>query len=152
MPICWATRRASYTSSSEQQRPCTDSGMPSRPARRRWFQSCMVRPMTSCPSARSMAATVEESTPPDMATAMVRELDIVSSFGVFHVDSTRADRQHLVVRREEQPIVVSLVRIVQIISRRNHEAEIVEDKRCLRMLCVKLDVAQWNVLETSNRN
>jgi hypothetical protein len=41
------------------------------PARRRWFQSCMVKPTTSCPSARSMAATVEESTPPDMATAMV---------------------------------------------------------------------------------
>jgi hypothetical protein len=27
--------------------------------------------MTLCPSARSMAATVDESTPPDMATAMV---------------------------------------------------------------------------------
>src|SRR5580658_2857274 len=71
MPSVSATRRASYTSSSEQQRPCTASGMPSCPASRRWFQSCMVRPMTSCPSARSMAATVEESTPPDMATAMV---------------------------------------------------------------------------------
>src|SRR6266550_7479726 len=31
----------------------------------------MVRPITLWPSARSMAATVEESTPPDMATAMV---------------------------------------------------------------------------------
>jgi hypothetical protein len=31
----------------------------------------MVRPMTLCPWARSMAATVEESTPPDMATAIV---------------------------------------------------------------------------------
>jgi hypothetical protein len=29
-----------------------------------------------CPSARSMAATVEESTPPDMATAMVRSVGI----------------------------------------------------------------------------
>ena len=47
--------------------------MPSCPASRRWFHSCMVRPTTLCPSARSMAATVEESTPPDMATAMVRE-------------------------------------------------------------------------------
>src|SRR5205085_9394648 len=55
----------------EQQRPCTDSGMPARPARRRWFHSCMVRPMMLWPAARSMAATVEESTPPDMATAMV---------------------------------------------------------------------------------
>src|SRR6266852_7780430 len=71
-----ATRRASYTSSKEQQRPCTDSGMPSWLARRRWFQSCMVKPTTSCPSARSMAATVEESTPPDMATAMVLGLGI----------------------------------------------------------------------------
>src|SRR5512141_2930712 len=66
-----ATRRASYTSSKEQQRPCTDSGMPSCPARRRWFQSCMVSPTTLYPSARSMAATVEESTPPDIATAIV---------------------------------------------------------------------------------
>src|SRR5438270_13955042 len=45
--------------------------MPSRPARRRWFHSCIVKPMTFDPSARSMAATVEESTPPDIATAMV---------------------------------------------------------------------------------
>src|SRR5271169_685775 len=71
MPMCSATRRASYTSSSEQQRPRTDWGMPSYPASRLWFQSCMVSPMTLCPSARSMAATAEESTPPDMATAMV---------------------------------------------------------------------------------
>src|SRR5579884_4279324 len=55
----------------EQQRPCTCSGMPSRPARRRWFQSWRVRPTSSYPSSRSMAATVEESTPPDMATATV---------------------------------------------------------------------------------
>src|SRR5580765_6284115 len=61
----------------EQQRPCTCSGMPSRPARRRWFQSCMVRPTTLWPSARSMAATVEESTPPDIATAMVRATAVV---------------------------------------------------------------------------
>src|SRR5262249_1315349 len=31
----------------------------------------MVRPMRLCPWARSMAATVDESTPPDMATGMV---------------------------------------------------------------------------------
>src|SRR5580700_8472159 len=34
----------------------------------------MVSPMTLCPSARSMAATAEESTPPDIATAMVLRL------------------------------------------------------------------------------
>src|SRR5579875_3190137 len=44
--------------------------MPSRPARRRWFQSWRVRPTSSWPSARSMAATAEESTPPDIATAI----------------------------------------------------------------------------------
>ena len=47
------------------------SGMPSRPARRRWFQSWRVRPMRSYPWACRSAATAEESTPPDMATAMV---------------------------------------------------------------------------------
>src|SRR6266404_2194653 len=88
MPMVSATRRASYTSSIEQQRPWTDSGMPSCPARRRWFQSCMVRPMTLWPSARSMAATAEESTPPDMATAMVDEgiLSIVNRMGVVGED------------------------------------------------------------------
>ena len=39
---------------------------------RRWFQSCMVRPTTVSPRACSMPATTELSTPPDMATAMVR--------------------------------------------------------------------------------
>ena len=38
--------------------------------RRRWFQSCMVRPTTVSPRACSMPATTELSTPPDMATAM----------------------------------------------------------------------------------
>src|ERR1017187_8141652 len=68
MPICSATRRASYTSSSEQQRPVAPST--ERPGSRRWFQSCMVRPTTARPSRASMAATVELSTPPLMATAM----------------------------------------------------------------------------------
>lgn len=52
--------------------------MPCLPARRVWSQSCRVRPTTvfretaePAPSWASMAATVEESTPPDMATAMV---------------------------------------------------------------------------------
>jgi hypothetical protein len=35
----------------------------------------MVKPMTLWPSARSMAATVEESTPPDIATAIVSVLN-----------------------------------------------------------------------------
>jgi hypothetical protein len=37
--------------------------------------------MTLLPSARSMAATVEESTPPDMATAMVRFCDTMTLCG-----------------------------------------------------------------------
>src|ERR1700730_13106391 len=132
----------------------------------------MVKPTTWCPCARSMAATVEESTPPDIATAMVLELStsesLVSklspgrnhrrrfwhtrSFGAFHLDSTRADCQHLIVRHEEQPIVVSLVRILQIIGRPNHEPEIVEDKRRLQVLRLKEHVTQRNFLKTSNRN
>jgi hypothetical protein len=39
----------------------------------------MVRPMMLCPSARNMAATAEESTPPDMATAMVLEFGMFNS-------------------------------------------------------------------------
>ena len=69
MPICSATRRASYTSSSEQQRPL-EAPSTARSGRRRWFQSCMVRPMTVRPWRASSAATVELSTPPLMATAM----------------------------------------------------------------------------------
>src|SRR5579864_3305292 len=76
--------------------------MPSWPASRRWFHSCMVSPTTSWPSARSMAATVEESTPPDMATAMVClffifskgcELRAITAIGLrlFIVKPTRDD-------------------------------------------------------------
>src|ERR1035437_5431135 len=71
MPRCSATARASYTSSMEQHRPRNASGMPSCPASRRWFHSCSVRPTTVCPCAHSSAATAEESTPPDIATAIV---------------------------------------------------------------------------------
>src|SRR5580692_1209074 len=46
--------------------------MPCFPARRVWSQSWRVRPTTLAPSSRArMAATVDESTPPDMAMAMV---------------------------------------------------------------------------------
>src|SRR6185437_52752 len=72
MPSCSATWRASYTSSSEQQRPALGaSGMPCRPGSRVWSQSCNVSPTTVPPAWTRIAATVEESTPPDMATAMV---------------------------------------------------------------------------------
>ena len=58
MPSCWATRRASSTSATEQQPE--SEGPP---------HSLSVAPTTSWPrSARSAAAT-EESTPPDMATS-----------------------------------------------------------------------------------
>src|SRR4051794_11455725 len=51
----------------EQQRP-----PPSEPnaGRRRWFQSCMVRPIILWPSRARRPATVELSTPPLIATAM----------------------------------------------------------------------------------
>src|SRR5579863_8877582 len=40
-----------------------------RSGKRRWFQSCMVRPTTRRPSRWRRPATAELSTPPDMATA-----------------------------------------------------------------------------------
>src|SRR6185437_14325072 len=67
---CSATRRASCTSSSEQQRCCTGPS-PWSCGSRRWFQSCIVRPMIACPRSRKIAATVELSTPPDIATATI---------------------------------------------------------------------------------
>src|ERR1017187_2418335 len=73
MPICSATRRGAETSSREQQRPDPEGAPPSADAssgRRRWFHNCMVMPTTVRPSRTSMAATVELSTPPLMATAM----------------------------------------------------------------------------------
>src|SRR4051812_24141731 len=68
MPTCSATRRASYTSSSEQQRPVAASVCNS--GSRRWFQSCIVIPTMERPSRTRSAAAVELSTPPLIATAM----------------------------------------------------------------------------------
>src|SRR5208283_2965629 len=86
-----ATARASYTSSSEQQRPLawppSPASSPSNCGRRRWFQSCMVSPTTSGDATEafvelfsaSRAAAVELSTPPLMAMAMdISELSAVS--------------------------------------------------------------------------
>src|SRR5579872_1422293 len=72
--------------------------MPSRPASRRWFQSCMVKPTTLCPSARNMAATVEESTPPDMATAMVSVFSFYSWLD--HFDWRAVPRRNLPQSRD----------------------------------------------------
>src|ERR1019366_1681186 len=144
MPRVSATRRASYTSSIEQQRPWTDSGMPSCPARRRWFQSCIVRPMTLRPSARSMAATTEESTPPDMATAMAeasrtlilkpnlpytRRMNfyflLLSNYrrmggvGLLHSHTSRTHGQHFVIGHKKDPIMIAFVRTFEIIGGRN---------------------------------
>src|SRR5271156_4042298 len=58
-----------HTSSSEQQRCCLGPS-PCSSGRRRWFQSCMVRPTMGWPCSWRTAATVEESTPPDMAMAI----------------------------------------------------------------------------------
>src|SRR5262252_6961775 len=68
MPSCSATRRASYTSSSEQQRPVAPSEESS--GNRRWFHSCIVSPTMGWPWRARSAATVELSTPPLMATAI----------------------------------------------------------------------------------
>src|ERR1700728_911891 len=58
MPSCWATRRASSTSATEQH-PESD-GPP---------HSLRVAPTTSWPASTSRAAATDESTPPDMATS-----------------------------------------------------------------------------------
>src|ERR1700678_975764 len=58
MPSCWATRRASSTSATEQH-PESD-GPP---------HSLRVAPTTSWPSSTRSAAATEESTPPDIATS-----------------------------------------------------------------------------------
>src|SRR5450755_4362887 len=141
MPRVSATRRASYTSSIEQQRPWTDSGMPSCPAMRRWFQSCMVSPMTGCPSARSMAATVEESTPPDMATAMGGVLCMLRNLGVLHSNTAGAYGQDPAIRHKKHPEIIPLIRILEIVSGRNDQLKIVEDKRGSSTPILKLDAA-----------
>src|SRR5208282_675950 len=112
MPMCSATRRASWTSSSEQQRPVTFSGIPSCPASRRWFQSCMVRPMTLCPSARIMAATVEESTPPDMATAIVLGIDMLKSNGLLLIPRRKFPQPRDSLGHQRQREVDIFVRIL----------------------------------------
>jgi hypothetical protein len=58
IPSCWATRRASSTSATEQH-PVSD-GPP---------HSFMVAPTTSSPASTNRAAATDESTPPDMATS-----------------------------------------------------------------------------------
>src|SRR5215468_2002972 len=55
-------------SSSEQQRCCAGPS-PCNSGRRRWFQSCIVRPTTGRDCCWRTAATVDESTPPDIAIA-----------------------------------------------------------------------------------
>ena len=50
---------------------------PASPGKRRWFHSCIVRPTIVCPRSRNIAATVELSTPPLIATATV--LSIVAA-------------------------------------------------------------------------
>src|SRR5262245_32848519 len=64
MPSRPATALASCRSSSAQQRPKEG------PAPSVWSWSCMEIPTSSWPCSWSSAAATEESTPPDMATAM----------------------------------------------------------------------------------
>src|SRR5262245_23447507 len=59
-----ATRRASARSSMVQHPPYGESAV------RKLSYICMDKPTTSCPEDLRMYAAVEESTPPDMATAI----------------------------------------------------------------------------------
>ena len=66
---------------------------------------------------------------------------------MLYLDSTGANRQYLIVRHEEQPIVVSLVSIAEIISRRNHQTKIIEAERGLLSTRFKIDVAERFLLK-----
>src|SRR4029077_2786626 len=71
MPRTFATRRASSTADSEQQPPCfADSSV--SPRGHCWS----VIPTTSWPWACSNAAATEESTPPDIATAILMRANL----------------------------------------------------------------------------
>src|SRR2546425_10128962 len=59
-----ATRRASARSSIVQHPPYTESAFC------KLSYICIERPTTSCPADLRMYAAVDESTPPDMATAI----------------------------------------------------------------------------------
>src|SRR5438874_5993069 len=63
MPSFHATRFASVRSSIVQHPPYVESAFV------RLSYICIDRPTTSCPADLRMYAAVEESTPPDMATA-----------------------------------------------------------------------------------
>src|SRR5258708_3474355 len=73
MPSSEATRLASSTALSEQHPPCfADSSMSSR------GHCCSVTPTTSWPCAWSSAAATDESTPPDIATAILIQRNLPS--------------------------------------------------------------------------
>src|SRR3954462_12961586 len=68
MPRCQATRRAAARSSIVQHPPYVVSA----PVRLSYI--CIDRPTTSWPCALRMYAAVEESTPPDIATAIFTDI------------------------------------------------------------------------------
>ena len=77
-----ATRRASYTSSSEQQRPVTASGMPSWPAQPPLVPQLHGEANDIVSLARQHGRDRGGSTPPDMATAMVFKAALT---GILHL-------------------------------------------------------------------
>src|SRR5579859_5969890 len=102
-----ATRRASSTAESEQHPPCRAlSSWSSR------GHCCSVMPTTSWPCAWSSAAATEESTPPDIATAILTcvpgrprrraSFDQVA-FGGFHRDALRFEVGHSTVELVRLP-------------------------------------------------
>src|SRR3984885_5761572 len=72
----------------------------------------MVRPMMVCPSARSMAATVEESTPPDIATAIVCGLGMLLTHHHFLVGWRQFPQPRDCLRYERQGEVDIFVAIL----------------------------------------
>src|SRR5437588_5372586 len=93
MPSRVATRRASDTAESEQQPPCFSSSASSSRG-----HCWSVTPTTSWPAACSRAAATEESTPPDMATAILMPLLDDVAFGGLDAHAARLQVGHAAVQ------------------------------------------------------
>src|SRR5579884_3866504 len=101
----------------------------------------MVSPTTLYPSARSMAATVEESTPPDIATAMVVVSDMLNSVGLLCSYSGWADGKYFVLGHEKHPVAIAFIDFFHLTRWRDLQLKIIENKGCLSRIGVEIDAS-----------
>ena len=124
-----------------------------------------------------MAATAEESTPPDMATAMVeasrtlvlnpnlpytRRMNfyflLLSNYrrmrgvGLFHAHTSRTHGQRFVIGHKKDPIMIAFVRAFKIIGGRNHQPKIAKSESSLSRAGVEIDVGQRFFLKPPDGN